>query len=249
MYAPYFEHHEYCTEACRREVQSTIKGECIDCGVQFTKHRTSKVRDRCRECHRGIAQRKRIAVLTERGVYGAARASAPLLTIACEQCGADMLTYDKVRRWCSAECKYDARSDAGRGPRPIERGERRCIDCSADISHVWSLRRCRDCDVKRMRASMRAKGGDDKKRARRHGVQYEYVSRRRLYKRDGWQCGICSELIDHTLAYPDPRSASLDHAIPISLGGPHTYANCQAAHLDCNIAKSNRVDDELEKAI
>jgi 5-methylcytosine-specific restriction endonuclease McrA len=181
-------------------------------------------------------------MLTERGDIGGPRQPTLTLTIACEQCGADIVTYDKARRWCSAECKYDAQ--VIRVGRPIERGERHCIDCDADISHVWARRRCRDCDVKRMKDQARASG--DKGRARYYGVPYEYVSRRKVYDRDGWQCGICSELIDRTLAYPDPRSASLDHVIPISLGGPHTAANCQAAHLSCNVGKSNRVGDELD---
>jgi 5-methylcytosine-specific restriction endonuclease McrA len=91
-----------------------------------------------------------------------------------------------------------------------------------------------------------ARASGDRGRARYYGVPYEHVNRGKVYDRDGWQCGICCEPIDHTLAHPDPRSASLDHVIPISRGGPHTYANCQAAHLDCNVAKSDRVGDELD---
>jgi 5-methylcytosine-specific restriction endonuclease McrA len=30
---------------------------------------------------------------------------------------------------------------------------------------------------------------------------------------------------------------SLDHVIPLSLGGDHSMANTQAAHLDCNTRK------------
>lgn len=62
--------------------------------------------------------------------------------------------------------------------------------------------------------------------------------------RDGWKCGICRRKVDRTLPYPDPRSPSLDHIIPLSERGPHTYANCRITHLGCNTARSNRGGNE-----
>lgn len=35
-------------------------------------------------------------------------------------------------------------------------------------------------------------------------------------------------------------SASLDHVVPLSLGGAHTPENTQASHLICNGRKGNR---------
>lgn len=34
--------------------------------------------------------------------------------------------------------------------------------------------------------------------------------------------------------------ASLDHIVPMSLGGGHTYLNTQCSHLMCNLKKSFR---------
>lgn len=34
-------------------------------------------------------------------------------------------------------------------------------------------------------------------------------------------------------------SASLDHVVPMSKGGGHTYANTQCSHLKCNVDKKN----------
>jgi len=36
-------------------------------------------------------------------------------------------------------------------------------------------------------------------------------------------------------------SVSLDHIVPVSLGGMHSMANVQCAHLFCNLSKNNRV--------
>lgn len=58
-----------------------------------------------------------------------------------------------------------------------------------------------------------------------------------LLERDGAACGICGELIDMTLKYPDPMSRSVDHVVPLARGGDHAPENCQLAHLTCNVKK------------
>lgn len=77
-----------------------------------------------------------------------------------------------------------------------------------------------------------------RRRARRYGVQYEYINPRTIYTRDRWHCGLCGEPVDPALSYPHPRSVSLDHVLPMSRGGDHTPANVQCAHLDCNMVKN-----------
>lgn len=58
-----------------------------------------------------------------------------------------------------------------------------------------------------------------------------------VFERDGWRCGICGRTVNLDLAWPHPKSASLDHVVPLSKGGTHTLANVQCSHLDCNTAK------------
>jgi len=59
-------------------------------------------------------------------------------------------------------------------------------------------------------------------------------------ERDGWRC-FCRRRINRLLTYPHPRSPSVDHIEPLSLGGEHTYANVRIAHLDCNVRRGNRI--------
>lgn len=61
-----------------------------------------------------------------------------------------------------------------------------------------------------------------------------------IYARDGWRCGLCRRKVDVGLTYPHPRSASLDHIVPLSLGGEHVRSNVQLAHLGCNVRKGAR---------
>lgn len=80
------------------------------------------------------------------------------------------------------------------------------------------------------------------RRALKRGARVESFTSAEIYERDGWVCGICSEPIPRGAIWPDRLSVSLDHIIPISLGGEHSMANVQASHLGCNSRKGNRID-------
>ena len=78
----------------------------------------------------------------------------------------------------------------------------------------------------------------DTRRARKRGATIgPAFTRAEVYERDNWTCGLCGERISPSAAYPDPRSPSLDHVIPLALGGAHSFGNAQASHLACNVRK------------
>lgn len=63
---------------------------------------------------------------------------------------------------------------------------------------------------------------------------------RRFYDSDEGRsevCKLCGEPVDMSIEWPDPRSRSIDHIIPVSLGGGHELDNLQLAHLYCNQSK------------
>jgi 5-methylcytosine-specific restriction endonuclease McrA len=62
-----------------------------------------------------------------------------------------------------------------------------------------------------------------------------------LWIRDGGTCQLCGDPINPALKAPDPKSVSIDHVIPLSRGGEHSYANTQLAHFGCNSRKGSRV--------
>lgn len=80
-----------------------------------------------------------------------------------------------------------------------------------------------------------------RRRAAKKNVNSERVSLKTVYARDGWLCKICGEPVNFIRQHPDPMSPSLDHIIPLSKGGPHTFANVQLAHLICNLRKTNKL--------
>lgn len=97
------------------------------------------------------------------------------------------------------------------------------------------------------RAEYRIKKRTDKavREARLRSARAERFDPREIYERDHWTCGICNGSVDPTLEHPHPLSASLDHVIPVSLGGDHTRANTRCTHLTCNVRRGNRPDGEL----
>lgn len=77
-------------------------------------------------------------------------------------------------------------------------------------------------------------------KARFYGGDVSPVDRLAVFDRDGWVCQLCGEPVDPDLKGPDPQCASLDHIVPLSLGGDHSMENTQLAHLGCNASKGNR---------
>jgi 5-methylcytosine-specific restriction endonuclease McrA len=90
------------------------------------------------------------------------------------------------------------------------------------------LRRRREADTRRRR------------RAERVASVVVDVSLDDILARDGSRCHICG-----IETYIDDRT--LDHVVPLTLGGEHTPDNCRIAHRVCNSRKGKKLLSELEK--
>lgn len=88
----------------------------------------------------------------------------------------------------------------------------------------------------------------DKRLKENGNVDYS-ITLEKLYKRDNGICQICGEKCDYNDYRKDEKNSfiaginypSIDHIIPISKGGQHTWDNIQLAHIGCNSSKGNRV--------
>ena len=69
----------------------------------------------------------------------------------------------------------------------------------------------------------------------------EVVEPLEVFARDKWICQICFKPVRPESIDPyDPLRVSLDHRLPIAMGGPHTIVNLQTSHLVCNTTKGAR---------
>jgi 5-methylcytosine-specific restriction endonuclease McrA len=79
-----------------------------------------------------------------------------------------------------------------------------------------------------------------KYRKRFRSLESEPYTNTQIAERDGWRCQLCKKKVDRRRNYPDSMCATIDHIVPISLGGTDVRANVQLAHWSCNVAKSNK---------
>lgn len=127
---------------------------------------------------------------------------------------------------------------AGASPQP------RCKQCAAIRARQYRESRIDLVrEQARRSAAKRPLARRDAARKRRAAVRaasVENVQSMTVFDRDAWICGICNESIPRVTIWPHPQSPSLDHAVPISMGGAHSYSNTQASHLACNMSKGAR---------
>lgn len=121
---------------------------------------------------------------------------------------------------------------------PVEPSLHQCRTCGADFmakcAYTFCSPQCRRNDPGYRDQRRKGKA---LRRARKHLATVEPVSPRRVFERDGWMCGICHRPVPRGTVVPHPLAPTLDHIIPLSGGGDHSYSNTQCAHFICNVRK------------
>lgn len=83
---------------------------------------------------------------------------------------------------------------------------------------------------------------DATSRARQAGCRIvERFDREDVFERDHWQCQDCGIQCNQPDPY-DRTAATVDHVVPLHLGGEHSKANAQTLCLSCNARKADRLD-------
>lgn len=141
---------------------------------------------------------------------------------------------------CSMEIRRQYQLNRYNRLRRVRLPKQACSNCDRKYQprNGNNTRFCSDVCARRARKARYGK--DDRKRARYFGAAYEPINRLKVFQRDDWRCGLCGELVLQGEQAPHPRSPSIDHIVPLSRGGSHTYANVQTACWGCNTAKGNR---------
>lgn len=114
---------------------------------------------------------------------------------------------------------------------------------SAELGRLW-----REANAEAVREYLRAYCASHpdafrrygrKRRALRSSSFVEHVDNLILLERDDGFCGICGRDVD-------PLLFEVDHIVPLSRGGEHSYENTQIAHPFCNRSKHDRLPHEYE---
>lgn len=190
----------------------TVDLRCTICGVIITRSWVSVRHGKCRcdNCYqtRLESKTKSQQIKKDRQKRASAarkdNAAKQLRISICEQCGEPFIKPKNRGKYCSEACKRKAESQARK--------------------HAPSYNR----------------GSDD--RLNKTNIIDRDITLERLFDRDNGRCQICGEACDwndHIVrdngvfvageSYP-----SIDHIIPISLGGKHSWVNVRLAHRGCN---------------
>ena len=199
----------------RARDKTKYRGTCSKCGKRVALSKSNRAEITCRDCRRGMAV-------------------AEFLPKACEQCGKTYTPRFKKaknrapQRFCSASC--------------------RSTWINLNVTH--SSKPQLTPQQKRDRDKSRALARSRKRQAMLNAAPWDGVTDWAIKERDKWMCRmpIClfgSRRIYRSRKNPDPRSSSVDHILPLSLGGDDTQWNKRAAHLGCNMARSNDPDDQM----
>lgn len=165
----------------------------------------------------------------------AQRHRKPRPCLICE----DLLPFGR-KKFCSDLCiEFDNRI---RRPSKIHI-VRRCPGCKEpkQFSGTYCSKYCyRQSD----QGKLMIRQGRNLRQARMRNAYIEQVDPLEIAKRDKYKCHICRKRVNMNLHYYDKYSATMDHLIPLSLGGDHTHANMRLAHRTCNSSKGNRAVNE-----
>lgn len=90
---------------------------------------------------------------------------------------------------------------------------------------------------KRYKENNRLKINEQKRRrhAKIIGTKTEPVSYEKILEVYGMWCHICQEEIE------SKTDLHMDHVIPLSKGGTHTYTNIKPSHALCNMQKTDQI--------
>lgn len=129
-----------------------------------------------------------------------------------------------------------------------DKNELPCEECREAEAAYWRLMRIVRKDViqanaKRRRFSVAGAMRENRRRARKFGVDSEWYSPQQVLEAYGTDCHICDGPID----LDAPRGTGklgwemglqIDHVIPLSKGGPDVMDNVRPAHGYCNNVKN-----------
>lgn len=193
---------------------------CAVCGVLYKPKRKGRDTTCSRECgFEWIAVKARAKANGDRILVRVKRIPyvPPQPDAQCSMCGVGYVRSKAYQRRCSDECEaaYDAAVKVAR-------------------------------QEARKRSPSRRKNKALRRALERGARTTQAVDPFVVFDRDGWRCQCCGVRTPKTKRGTyDSRAPELDHIIPVSKGGAHSYRNTQCLCRGCNGAKSDGVGGQM----
>ena len=161
----------------------------------------------------------------------------------CRYCNATFVTKDDEKEFCSNLCKRKEKSFN----EMVEKGPRNCLYCEKSF-YSSAKHYCSDeCKRKASRVKSEIRKSERLKRARSNGPFDADIDIYKLIERDGGHCYLCGDDVLFSYHYNDPKYPTIEHVLPISKGGSHSWDNVKVACRECNTRKSTTLIDDYLK--
>lgn len=160
----------------------------------------------------------------------------------CTTCGKVMVCRGQ-KKYCSDDCLPKKEYI---GPTTTLMTQvKRCNVCEQEFEYVRSMGRppqqCSD-ECKKVVLTRCRRIARSRRKAKVREVTIERVDPFVVFDRDGWKCKLCGIDTPKDLRGTwKPNAPELDHIMPISKGGPHSYLNTQCTCRKCNMKKSDNI--------
>lgn len=190
----------------------------------------------------------------------------------CAGCGIEYVTRHTEQRYCGRACAFQSLRDRAEPARRLRQAARAAVKREAKVYKRWArrakrlatpkpvwTRTCRECCSEFLSRYRRGvfcsrecarKDGKRTERKRRKArlrdVRVESVNPTLVFERDRWLCQLCGcKTLKRARGTCNPRAPELDHIVPLSKGGAHSYKNTQCACRGCNHSKSDAMLGQL----
>jgi len=141
--------------------------------------------------------------------------------------------------YCSRKCAGIGRSAKAGKPPAITKGEppRFCPDCGVRLAP--NAYRCPPCrEVSETARRTKDKVNERMRKRLLKGEQYEAIDVIKVFEAWNWTCAYCNIPTPKELKGLNvEQSPELDHIMPLSKGGTHTYSNVVCSCMRCNRRK------------
>lgn len=221
--------------------------QCYHCGKPFWKPDAFRNRYCCLECFE--AQQKEWSEQRKKQKEQEKKNKEPYHKV-CKYCGKEFDTTYPQKKYCCKDCLYQANLKQKRDewaesfvPKKIickECGTEFITECGAPRS-VFCCDTCANRHMRRIEHNTsrhQAFSAEcNRKREKIIKAAPEPVQYKKIYARDKGICQICGLPVSKDKFIDASWGGSIDHIVPLSVGGKHEMSNCQLAHRLCNSLK------------
>lgn len=247
---------EYVPKPAKPRKFNPITRTCQECGKEFQQIRPDVNGIFCsRSCHMRWESKHKALCNQQK-----ATSNIPLKWVyqgICPVCGKNFETHQEKQKYCSSECAYKESLIKQKREKLLNFVPelRICKECGntfeTKLHEQNRLFCCNKCASKYWNRVAKT----NKNVAIRGAKVFDRnISLKKLAERDNNICYLCGASVDwndkeitaegHTIS--GPNYPSIEHVIPVSRGGTHSWDNVRLAHRRCNSAKHCKTANEYK---